>query len=522
MHAVLFYAATIAFAAGILFRSFLFVGLPTVLFGMVLAGVCALLWSKKRSAPSAPYVLVLSVMMLFAAFGILRMEWASWSETDPSLESLLTTEITIQGVIAREPDIRDTTSHVYIEAHDRIFLIITDRYVPYQYGDRVSVTGELLRPESFETDLGRTFNYRGYLLARGTAYMMIYPDMVRVSSGEGNILQEKLLSVKHMLMRSIEQVLPEPHAGLGEGLLLGVKRALGDELEAVFRKAGIIHIVVLSGYNIMLVVTFVLYLSAYVLPLRARMLFGITAIIIFALIVGFSATVLRASIMASLLLIARAIGQTSAIIRTLLFAGCIMLFFNPYLLAFDTGFQLSFLATLGLILAAPYIENRLGLVPTHIGAREFLTATLATQIFVLPLLLYQIGEFSVVSVVMNVLVLPMVPIAMLGTFAAGVIGMFSTVMALPFTYTTYLSLSYILILAEWFASLPFATYQVPAFPFWVLPFVYSVIGYGVWRLRLKNTDGSNIDPLQDWTIVDEHQLFGIKKSRSHVRVSGFS
>jgi len=150
-------------------------------------------------------------------------------------------------------------------------------------------------------------------------------------------------------MRSIEAVIPEPQVGLAEGLLLGVKQALGDELEVVFRKTGIIHIVVLSGYNVMLVVIFITYVLSYVLPYRARVPFGILAIVCFAVLVGLSATVVRASIMASLILFARATGRTYAVMRALCFAGVIMVLINPYLLVYDVGFQLSFLATLGLI-----------------------------------------------------------------------------------------------------------------------------------------------------------------------------
>src|SRR5680860_122267 len=113
MHAVLFYTATIAVALGIFVRSFFSVGLPAILCMMVIAGVLAGIWFRKYSAPSASIILTCSVLIFFAALGLLRMEWVTWTETDPYLESKRNTEITIEGVIVRESDVRDTTTHLY-------------------------------------------------------------------------------------------------------------------------------------------------------------------------------------------------------------------------------------------------------------------------------------------------------------------------------------------------------------------------------------------------------------------------
>lgn len=485
MGAVVFYTATIAFASGILVRSFVPIGLPAIAWMMLIAFACTCVWRRNRCTVSAPVLLVVSVCLFTGSLGMLRMEIASWSETNPDLEAKVGSEVTLEGVIVREPDVRETTTHLYVDTGSETILAITDRYSEYAYGDRIEITGELKKPEAFVTDLGRTFDYPGYLHARGVSYLIIYGDLKELGSGEGNEFLSALFAAKHRFMHSIEALLPEPHAGLGEGLLLGVKRALGEELESVFRKTGIIHIVVLSGYNIMLVVAFVMYVFAYLFGLRMRTLFGIAAITAFALVVGLSATVVRASIMAALLLFAQATGRTYAVMRALLFAGSAMLLLNPYLLAFDTGFQLSFLATMGLILIAPWLETWLSFVPEHAG-RMFLTATLATQFFVLPILLYQIGEFSIVSVVVNVLVLPMVPIAMFLTFVTGMVGILSEALAIPFAYVTYLSLTYILSVAEWFADLPFASFVIPAFPFWVVPLLYIAMGYGMWRVWIRN------------------------------------
>jgi competence protein ComEC len=187
--------------------------------------------------------------------------------------------------------------------------------------------------------------------------------------------------------------------------------------------------------------------------------------------------------MASLLLIVQATGRVYFVLRGLLLAGLVMIILNPFLLVYDVGFQLSFMATLGLILISPHIEYYLNKIPKLYGAKSFLVATLSTQVAVLPLLLYQIGEFSVVAVIVNVLVLPMVPVAMLLTFIMGIVSYFSFTLATIIAYPTYLSLSYIIEMAWWFSRLPFASYVVPAFPLFIVPVAYAAMGYVLWKFH---------------------------------------
>ena len=500
MNSVLFYTVVFGFSCGLFVKSFFTLGLVELVWLLLISFVLALLWSGRSKTFFAPYILTCSVFLFLFVVGAVRMEVAQWNEVQPYFESRIGTEITYQGVVVREPDERERSTHLYVKTEEGLLLVTTDRFSEVSYGDKLEITGTLSKPESFETDLGRTFNYPGYLRAKGISYVVSFADIKKIEKDVGNPVLSYLLLAKHSFMEVIESTLVEPQAGLSEGLLLGVKRALGEDLEMAFRKTGIIHIVVLSGYNIMLVVAFIMYVFSFFLPLRGRLVFGVIAIAAFACIVGLSATVVRASIMATLLLVARATGRTYAVLRALMITGLVMTFFNPYLLAFDTGFQLSFVATLGLILVAPHLEKRLQFMPTTIGLREFLTATLATQIFVMPILLYQIGEFSVVSVVVNLLVLPMVPLAMLLTCVTGIVGFFSTTIAIPFAFLAHVSLSYILWVAEFFAGLPFASYIVPAFPSYIVPVCYGVLAFVLCTLGQKKDRGAS---LRGWAIEEE-------------------
>ena len=175
-----------------------------------------------------------------------------------------------------------------------------------------------------------------------------------------------------------------------------------------------------------------------------------------------------------------------------------------FLLVYDVGFQLSFLATLGLIVVSPQFENLMSSVPSRGQLKEFFIATISTQVMILPLLLYQIGQFSVVAVLVNMLVLPMVPVAMMLTFITGVVALLSPHLAAVVGVLAFLSLKYIILLATSFAALPFASFIVPAFPFFVVPVLYTFIGLGLYRLYARSRLPSiNLSDFANWTIVEE-------------------
>ena len=498
----LFYAAILSFGIGIGLQTLFDFSLPLIALGLLISFAVALVWRRNSFAVSAPFLLFLSVLLCALSIGFLRTEIFSWQfETSPLHESI-GQEVTLTGVVASEPDVRSSTVMLQIQTDSEKIAVSTDRLSDVRYGDKVLITGRLTVPEAFTTELGRTFDYPGYLKAKQIQYTISFADVKVLDSGQGNFLLSGLLTLKHMFMSNLERVLPEPQVGLSEGLLLGVKQALGEDIESDFRKTGIIHIVVLSGYNVMLVVAFFIYVFSFFLSPRKRVVGGIIAITLFALLVGLSATVVRASIMASLLLFAQGFGQQYNVMRALFFAGAMMLFLNPYLLLYDIGFQLSFMATLGLLLITPHFETSLVLGGRKLAVTDFFFATLATQIAVLPLLLYHIGEVSIVAVLVNVLVLPVVPIAMLLTFISGLLGFVSVTLASMVSFFAYVSLSYILLVAQFFAQLPFAAVSVPEFSVTALGGSYVLIGAGLLYVYQKQSP----DLYSDWTIEAEEDM----------------
>lgn len=489
---------------GVAFGTFSDITLATAVWVCVLAFTITLVWRKNSEAVFAPFLLSSSLFILCLGLGLFRVEVASQHFGQSTLETQIGNEVTLTGTVVREPEDRTVTKQLTVKVGEDLLIVSTDRHSKISYGDVIEFSGILERPEAFETEYGRTFNYEGYLKAKGIEYLVSFADVQVVDSDKGNPLIARLLNIKQFLKEGIEKSVSEPAASLGEGLLLGEKRGLGEELEENFRRTGIIHIVVLSGYNVMLVVSFVIFILSFVLPKSMRLWFGLVSIVCFALIVGLSATVVRASIMAALLLIAQSLKRTYDVIRALFIAGLVMVAINPYLLVYDVGFQLSFMATLGLILALPFIEPRDG-KSSLLNLRGYIGATIATQIAVLPLLLFHIGQVSLVSVLVNVLVLPLVPLAMFFTFITGIISNFSEPIALIFSLIATFSLEYIILMASWWGNLPFASVVVPAISPLLAVLLYVLLALTYWYLKNRNRDETNIELLSEWTIVEEQE-----------------
>ena len=161
-----------------------------------------------------------------------------------------------------------------------------------------------------------------------------------------------------------------------------------------------------------------------------------------------------------------------------------MLAANPRILVFDPSFQLSFLATLGLLYGAPIAERYLRFITKKFNLREIAAATIATQIFVLPLLLYMTGQLSIAALPVNLLALPAVAPAMLFGFLAGLTAFLGAVIAFPFAIIAYILLAYILALVALFSAIPFAGISISSFSVWAMWVMYAL--YAIVFIKLKN------------------------------------
>jgi len=224
-----------------------------------------------------------------------------------------------------------------------------------------------------------------------------------------------IYSSKSLFEGRMREIFTEPFAGFLGGLLLGSRGGIGDELLAKFSHIGLTHIIAISGYNITIIVNALGIMFGF-LGKRERFFVSVLFIFIFVILVGASASVIRAALMGSISLMAILFERQYFCFLALVFSAFIMSLFNPKILVYDVGFQLSFLATFGMVLFTSRLEKYFSWVPDRFFLRENLVVTMSAQIFTVPLILLYFGRFSPASIVANLFVLPFIPWAMLFGF----------------------------------------------------------------------------------------------------------
>lgn len=373
----------------------------------------------------------------------------------PELDGAVGERVTIVGTVVREPDVREAFIQLTTKTEVGTVLVRTDRFTSVAYGDVILASGKIQKPEAFKTDTGHVFNYPMYLYAHGVTHVMSFADVVVEERGKGNWVIAELIALKHWFIAGIEKALPEPESALLAGLLLGEKRGLGEDLTESFRAAGVIHIIVLSGYNVALVINTVREGLQQVLPRTAALGSAGIVALLFMLMTGASETAVRATLMALVVLAAKALHRPADGVRILLVVAAAMAVWNPYLVLFDLSYQLSVLATFGLVTLAHHF------VPYLVWLRskaliEIVSTTLATQVAVLPLLVFSVGQVSLIALVTNILVLVFVPYAMLAGFCAALVASVSTALAFPLSAVAYALLRYIIEVSVLLGSVPYA------------------------------------------------------------------
>lgn len=475
------YVALGGLAVGIAWRSLYDFGLSfTVFLGFLVFMLCIAWYARVLRAWWVPSVLIAA---LFFTLGIVRMHTIV---PDIQTPTPLGEEVVFEGRIVREPDARGTYTNLIVaaDALPHHILVRTSSYTTFSYADTVRVSGVLETPQNFEGEGGRVFNYRGYLAKDDVHFIVAFPEIEVLT--QRTTPTGLLLSLKQKYLSALTRALPEPSAALAGGITVGERRSLGEKLTQAFRDTGLIHIVVLSGYNIGIIVIAIGGILAF-LPNRARYTAVIIAIVLFTIFVGASATVVRAALMGSIGALGAMAQRTYDALHGLIVAGAVMLLWNPYLLIYDPSFQLSFVATLGLLLGVPLLTPHLTFIPERCALRELAAATIATQVAVLPLLAYMIGDVSVVALVVNMLVLPVIPFAMFMVFLTGVVGSVATFVAVPFAMLAHGALVYVIGVVEFFAQLPLVTVGIPEFSILFVFIVYAAMAAVVIPLWRSNT-----------------------------------
>ena len=492
----IFWAAVAGFLVGVLIESVFLLG---IFLAAILACIGVGLVFVAFVNHKARYASVCAVALFAAALGIIRMD-AMTLVPDASFKEYIGERVTIEGIVFTEPDARQDSVRLSVRTESLLsgsetiparsgVLAKLPAHAEVSYGDFVRISGILKEPESFDSGFGREFNYPSYLLAQGIEYQLDRASVESVVAQTGNPLKAGAIWVKETFQSGLRSVLREPEAGFAGGITVGDKRSIGPELSADFQRAGLIHMIVLSGYNITIVLDAAFWMLKHT-PVVGAIRFaplGISGVIVlfFVLMSGGASSAVRAGAMALIAVYARFSRRTFLASRALGAAAVGIVAWNPYSLVFDPGFQLSALATAGLIVFTPLIGGRLQFITEKFALREIAASTVGTQIAVLPLLLYQNGQLPIYALPANLLTLVFVPYAMFFSLVAGIGGVFfgsvATVLGLP----AYVLLSYIIHVAQFFANLPYAGITIPPFGALWLLLAYALLFEYAAYLHLK-------------------------------------
>ena len=416
-------------------------------------------------------------------------------------------DLLITGTLAEPPDYRDTYTNLRVKVEkvdtgdgdlpvSGLILVRASNNETYEYGERIRLRGKLKTPPENED-----FSYRDYLAAQNIHSYMTIADITVLPGNRGNLIFRALYNFKERSFNNIYRLFPDPESSLLAGILLGVDTGLTRELQQAFKNTGTAHIIAISGFNISIIAGIFYTFFGRFFGDRRGAIIAITGIVMYTFVVGGDAAVVRAAVMGGLALLAKQLGRRQAALNTLLAVALLMCLWNPLYL-WDVGFQLSFFATLGLILyAEPFSQAANRVITKYYPASavekftklfsEFVLLTLAAQLTTIPIMAYHFQRISLISFIANPFILPAQPAVMiLGGIAVLLslvwlpLGQIAAWIAWPFVV-------YTIRVVEIFDRVPHGTIFLGDFSIWFVVLFYAALlsvtfGWSSFKERIRS------------------------------------
>ena len=448
------------------------------LLGFLISGILliSVFWRHKN-------LVVIGFCILFLVAGIWRYQSFLSKLENSEIKKHINENVTLIGIVDGEPGIREKVIKlkIKIEGIDDEILITTRRYPEYRYGDRLKITGRLEEPQVFED-----FNYKNYLLKDGILAVINFPEITFWGKDFGNPIMKILFLFKNKLKESLNGLMSPPQSALLEALFFGDEENISKDWKEKFNLTGTRHITAVSGMNITIISALILnFLLSVGFWRQQAFYFSIILILLYILMIGAPASAIRAGIMGLLFLTAQHFGRISTGSRAIVFAATLMLFLNPLLLKFDIGFQLSFLAILGLIYLQPTFSDFFKRIPNLLQLRYTLSSTLSAQFFTFPILIYNFGQISLISPLTNILIIPFLPIITILGFIFSFLGIIFQPLGYFLSWPTWLLLTYILKIIDLSSKIPFSYLTFKNVHWIFLLISYLILGGLVFWLNQK-------------------------------------
>ena len=403
------------------------------------------------------------------------------------------TETIIEGILVEPADVHDTYVNLRLRL-EQLHPVSEDQFIPvnglllarvststaYSYGDRIRLQGHLETPPENED-----FSYRNYLANRGIYSYVAYPSSSLLQQGQGNPIYSALYTLRQHALDVVYSLFPDPEASLLAGILLGVQSGIPEQVQEAFRLTGTSHIIVISGFNITIIAAFFTLLFSRLLGERRGAVISGIAIILYTLLVGANPAVLRAAALGILTLLGHQVGRRQVGLNSLMFVAAVMACITPTVL-WDISFQLSFAATLGIMLyAEPFIHWFTNFVARFIPPEkadrlagpfgEYFLLTLAAQVTTLPLMIYYFKRISLTAFIANPLILPVQPPLMVLGGLAVLTGLMFQPLGQLFAWAAWPFTAYTIRIVEWLSVIPHGSIPLGQIAFPLILLFYAVL-----------------------------------------------
>jgi competence protein ComEC len=444
----------------------------------------------KHVAPQHTVTLITAIICFCFSLGIIRAQFEGVRDVFVCEKAC-----EVDAVVVRAPELRGEYQRVIVHPiqEESVYDVVvrTPLYPRFTEGERVTLFGKVLPPKNImEHDGTHGFDYVSYLRIHDIGSEMLYPSITRNENNkitpDGIIY--RLHTIKSSLLVLLSSYIDEPSASLASGMLLG-DRGSSESLIETFRIAGLSHIVVLSGFNIAILISFILFVLKIV-PLTIRIFCASVIVIVFVLMVGAEVSILRATVMSSLALVALSLGRLYTARQALLLSLLVIVMYEPSHLLYDASLHLSFLATAGIVYMSKDMQK---LVERGIPKmyREVFTTTLCAYLLVLPYSMYTFGTVSLYALIANLLVLPCVPVMMLLTFLVVTTAPISHLLGMFFGYLTTVLGNVLIAIAHTVTMLPYSSLHI-SISFTTMIVLYGILtGVYVILLRLHSRTAHN-------------------------------
>jgi len=410
------------------------------------------------------------------------------------------TPLRFRALVVDEPEVRGRSQRVRLATRDVFVdgewqpssggvLLRRGLFPRHEYGEVLELEGVLKTPPS-----SSDFDYREYLARQGIVSLIDYPEARTIARGQGDAFTSALHDVRRRLGDALERALPEPHAALAQGLLLGQRSAIPRDLTADMNATGASHLVAISGYNVSLVAGLVIGGLAWLIGRRQAAAVALLAIGGYALLTGASPSVVRAAIMGGLFVIATLAGRPGSASTTIALAAAVMAGWEP-LVVHDVSFQLSFAAVLGMAYVAPALQIRAAVllrragVDTELGGAaagllEVSATTAAAVLATLPIIALNFERVSAVALVSNLLLVPAFPFILGASAITALAGVVWEPLGQTTGWLAWAGLSWLIEVPRALAALPFASIEVRGFGAGHAATAYlALVAFALWLNR---------------------------------------